>query len=127
MKRYFFKKEERLCSLKQIERLYSQGSSFAFYPFRIVSILPDESLSYPAQVVFTVPKRKFKRAVDRNYLKRLMREVYRKYKEDILYPHLIEKNLQLHLMIIYTGNEIITAENLEKKLNLALNRLLNKH
>lgn len=126
MKRYFFKKEERLCSLKQIERLYSQGSSFAFYPFRIISIQPEQALNTQAQVVFTVPKRKFKRAVDRNYLKRLMRECYRKYKVDILYPQLAEKNIQLQLMIIYTGNEIITADNLEKKLNLALNRLLNK-
>lgn len=126
MKRYFFKKEERLCSLKQIERLYSQGSSFAFYPFRIISIQPEQHLDSQAQVVFTVPKRKFKRAVDRNYLKRLMRECYRKYKVDILYPQLAEKNIQIQLMIIYTGNEIITADSLEKKLNLALNRLLIK-
>lgn len=125
MKRYFFRKEERLCSLKEIETLYSQGSSFAFYPFRIISIQADSSQKFPIQLVITVPKRKFKRAVDRNYLKRIIREAYRKLKEDFLYEKLNEKNLKLHLMIIYSGNEIITAEKLEKKLNLALNRLLN--
>lgn len=123
-KRYFFSKEERLCNLSQIDQLYKQGSSFSFYPFRIVHRQSPIPQTYPIQVLISVPKRKFKRAVDRNKLKRMIREVYRKIKEDHLYPKLLSSNRQIQLMIIYTGNEIITAKNLEKKLNLALNRLI---
>ncbi len=123
-KRYFFSKEERLCNLSQIDQLYKQGSSFSFYPFRIVYRQSPINQTYPAQIVITVPKRKFKRAVDRNKIKRLIREAYRKHKEDFLYPKLQASNTFLQIMIIYTGNEIITAKNLEKKLNLALNRLV---
>lgn len=123
MKKYYFRKEERLSSLKLIERLYNQGSSFSLYPFRIVSLVvdPDEC---PSKIVISVPKRKFKRAVDRNRIKRIIREVYRHSKADFFYDALIEKSISIHLLIIYTGNEIITSDKLEKKLNLALNRLL---
>ncbi len=125
MKKYYFRKEERLCSIKLIEQLYSQGSSFSFYPFRIIySIQPIQEV--PAQIVISVPKRKFKRAVDRNKIKRRIKEVYRHSKEDFLYPQLVEKNISLHILIIYTGNEINTTINIRKKLNLALERLVNK-
>lgn len=123
MKKYYFRKEERLCSIKLIEQLYSQGSSFSFYPFRIIySIVPTQDA--PVQVVISVPKRKFKKAVDRNRIKRQIREVYRHSKEDLLYPQLVEKNINLHLLLIYTGNEINTTNHIQKKLNLALERLL---
>ncbi len=125
MKKYYFRKEERLCSIKLIEQLYSQGSSFSFYPFRIIySIQPIQEV--PVQIVISVPKRKFKRAVDRNKIKRRIKEVYRHSKEDFLYPQLVEKNISLHILIIYTGNEINTTINIRKKLNLALERLVNK-
>jgi ribonuclease P protein component len=125
MKKYYFKKEERLCSLKLIEELYSQGSSFALYPFRFVyrEIQPQTP---PIQIVISVPKRKFKKAVDRNKIKRQIREVYRHSKEDFLYLSLIEKGKSLHLLIIFTGNEIITTSTIRKKLNLGLERLLTK-
>lgn len=123
MKKYYFRKEERLSSIKLIEQLYSQGSSFSFYPFRIIyHITPNQDV--PVQIVISVPKRKFKRAVDRNRIKRQIREVYRHSKEDFLYPQLLEKNLRIQLLLIYTGNEINTTIHIQKKLNLALERLV---
>ncbi len=125
MKKYYFNKEERLCSIKLIEELYSQGSSFVLYPFRFVfKEIPSQTP--PIQIVISVPKRKFKKAVDRNKIKRQVREVYRHSKEDSLYPSLIEKGKSLHLLLIYTGNEIITTSSIRKKLNLGLERLLTK-
>ena len=125
MKKYYFRKEERLCSVKQIEQLYSQGSSFSFYPFRLIySIVPEQDS--PATIVISIPKRKFKKAVDRNTIKRRVKEVYRHSKADFLYPQLLEKNIKIQLLLIYIGNEINTSINIRKKLNLALERLVNK-
>jgi ribonuclease P protein component len=126
MKKYLFRKEERLCSLKLIEQLYEQGSSFSFYPFRLIFLTSPTDIPYPSQIVISVPKRKFKKAVDRNRIKRLIRESYRHLKEDLLYPALTEKQKSLLLMIIYTGNEINRQKEIEKKLTLALERLLVK-
>lgn len=125
MKKYYFNKEERLCSIKLIDELYTQGSSFVLYPFRFVY---KETISQatPVQIVISVPKRKFKKAVDRNRIKRQIREVYRHAKEDLVYPHLASKNKNIHLLIIFTGNEIITTASIRKKLNLGLERLLTK-
>ncbi len=125
MKRYYFRKEERLCSIKLIEELYKLGSSFVFYPFRFVfKEVPIQEV--PVQLVISVPKRKFKKAVDRNRIKRQIRETYRYQKENSLYPSLLLKNKSLHLLIIYTGNEIITTSKIEKKLILGLERLITK-
>lgn len=125
MKRYYFRKEERLCSIKLIEELYEQGSSFVLYPFRFVykEVISEAA---PVQLVISVPKRKFKKAVDRNRIKRQIREIYRYQKVNLLYPSLVQKNKSLHLLIIYTGNEIITTSKIEKKLNLGLERLISK-
>lgn len=125
MKRYYFRKEERLCSIKLIEELYEQGSSFVLYPFRFVykEVISEAA---PVQLVISVPKRKFKKAVDRNRIKRQIREIYRHQKVNLLYPSLVQKNKSLHLLIIYTGNEIITTSKIEKKLNLGLERLISK-
>lgn len=125
MKKYYFKKEERLCSIKLIEELYSQGSSFVLYPFRFVfKEIPSQTP--PVQIVISVPKRKFKKAVDRNKIKRQVREVYRHSKEDSFYPSIIDKGKSVHLLLIFTGNEIITTSTIRKKLNLGLERLLTK-
>lgn len=123
-----FKKEERLSSQKIIGELFDKGSSFSFsaYPFRLVwSIQP--AYTYPVQVVISVSKRKYKHAVDRNRVKRLVREAYRKQKASVLYPAIDATKESLALMIIYTGNTIFTAKEIELKLNNALLRLVNQY
>jgi ribonuclease P protein component len=82
MARNTFSKEERLCSKRSIEDLFANGSSFVLFPFRVVYRIERTALdsSVPIQVLFSVPKRRFKRAVTRNLLKRRMREAYRLHK-----------------------------------------------
>lgn len=127
MKTHFFRKEERLTSRKQIELLFKNRSSFILYPFRIVWNPAEAPMPYPAKVLVSVSKKKFKRAVDRNRIKRLIREAYRRQKEKQLYSFLRSQGLSIHLMILYVGNEIFTAQDIEKKLNSALNRLQKEH
>ena len=75
---FTFKRAERLKSRKVIEQLFKQGQSFAQYPLRIVWVEMAEPRSeFPAQFALSVSRKKFKRAVDRNRIRRLVREAYR--------------------------------------------------
>ncbi|MGV3686995.1 MAG: ribonuclease P protein component [Daejeonella sp.] len=115
-----FTKEERLCSKKLIDKLFHNGSSFLLYPFRIIWLseaLPEDR---PVQVLISVPKKKFKRAVDRNLLKRRIREIYRLQKSQSLYPFLNEHSSAILLGINYIGNEIGEYAFMEKKFNAAI-------
>ena len=94
-----FKKEERLCNKRLINALYQSGSSFILYPFKVVYHATDE-LGVPAQVLISVPKRRFKRAVDRNLLKRRIREAFRLQKNSLLYPFLGEGHILLSIQYI---------------------------
>lgn len=115
---------ERLKSKKIIEELFSKGSSYSLYPFRIswIPAPPDAEKPVYPQVLFTVPKRNFKKAVDRNRIRRQIKEVYRRNKKQVFYAR---ENIQIpaYLGIIYVAKEKTDFESLEKKLILILQRL----
>ena len=122
-RKYTFPKEEHLCRKKLIEELFSkQGSSFGVYPLRIVWIPAPAPTTTPPQVLISVSKRTFKRAVDRNRLKRLIREAYR------LNKYRLTEQPNGHsialLGIIFTGKEKSPLTLVEKKLISAFHRLL---
>ena len=122
-RKYTFPKEEHLCRKKLIEELFSKQSfSFGVYPLRIVWIPAPAPTSAPPQVLISVSKRTFKRAVDRNRLKRLIREAYR------LNKYRLTEQPNGHpialLGIIFTGKEKSPLTLVEKKLISAFHRLL---
>jgi ribonuclease P protein component len=120
---YTFKKEERLCSKKLIEELFHNGSSFLLYPFRIVWLKHDLPADVPVQVLINVPKRRFKKAVDRNLIKRRIRESYRLNKVEGLYVFLKGHSSQLLLAFQYVGKDIADFELVDKKLKQVLAQL----
>lgn len=103
MKIYHFKKEERLCNKRLIKVLYESGSSFILYPYKVV-FHPCNELGVPVQVLISAPKRRYKKAVDRNLLKRRMREAYRLHKGTQLYPFFKEQPILLSIQ--YIGKNI---------------------
>lgn len=111
---YTFKKEERLCNKRLIEKLFHSGSSFLCYPYR-VSWLAVAEQPVPVQVLFAVAKKRYKRAVDRNLIKRRMRETYRLYKQPCLYAALPQSE-QIVFSIAYIGKEITDYAFMEKKM-----------
>jgi ribonuclease P protein component len=110
---YTFKKEERLCSQKLIDELFHNGSSFLLYPYRVNYLLV-KSMEVSVKVLFQVPKRKYKRAVDRNLIKRRIREIYRLQKSQCLYPFIPDGSTLL-LSIVYVGKEIHDFSLMEEK------------
>src|ERR1700742_3332466 len=100
---YTFKKEERLCNKRLIDGLFHNGSSFLCYPYRVQWAFTNEPQQWPAQVVLSVSKKRFKRAVDRNLIKRRMREAYRLHKQSQLYELLTSSEKQIVLSVGYIG------------------------
>lgn len=121
-----FTKEERLCARKRIDTLFKSGSSFVLYPFRIVFVLDKNSeteIPPPCQSIISVSKRRFKKAVDRNTIKRMMRESYRLQKSNDLIPFLSKHNVTLYLAIQYVGKQILTYDVFHAAMNKMLKKL----
>lgn len=117
-----FSKNERLCSKPLIDQLIQKGNSFNGFPFKIIWLEIQES-SAPVKIVISVPKRNFKRAVDRNRMKRLIRETYRKNKQT-----LIDRvgNKKIVLLLVYTSKTFMDYVTIEEKIKVVLNRLGNE-
>ena len=112
---FSFPKPERLNKKKAIQELFDKGSSFYLHPFRVyIQKCPAEPVH---QVMFSVSKRNFKSAVDRNLLKRRMREAYRLNKE------IISGTSKLQMAYIYTAKEILSFKDIRDKLVLSFKRL----
>jgi len=117
-----FKKAERLQSKKVIDLLFEKGASFAREPIRTIWLESELKSEFPVQVLIAVPKKNIPRAVDRNRLKRRMREAYRKHKVD-LYASLRSTDRKIALALVYTGRDVRAYADIEEKIILSLQRL----
>jgi len=77
----------------------------------------------PVQIAISVPKRKFRRATERNLIRRRVRESYRTYKHKIN-DFLENRNLQLHILVVYSSTEILDFERLNQQIIKILNHLI---
>jgi ribonuclease P protein component len=118
MGRFTFKKAERLSKEKTIQELFNRGSSFYLYPFKVVHMLnPDQSVTTP-QVLISVSSRNFPRAVDRNLIKRRIREAYRLQKEII--QHGSKRGA---FAFLYTSKTALPFAEIKNKLFLVLGKI----
>lgn len=122
-RRYTLNKEERLCSKKLIERLFAGGNrSFPMFPLRVVymPLSPDENTA-DTSILISVPKKRFKRAVKRNLVKRQVREAYRRNKYILLDAlKAQEAPCKMVLAFIWLDNKIHATEEVEYKVKKLL-------
>lgn len=118
---FSFSKKERLKNKIEIESLFSEGNRFFEYPFNVIWKVDSNSDS-TLKMAVSVPKKKIPNATDRNKIKRLVREAFRKNKTIIQQP-LEAKNVKLHLMLVYSQSSIISMSEIEDKISVTLQRL----
>jgi ribonuclease P protein component len=117
MEKFTFKKSERLSQKKLIQELFDKGSSFYLYPFKVFFAVKEAPTN---QILVSVSKSLFKRAVDRNTIKRRIREGYR------LNKWKLPSDNFFFIAYIYTGQEVMPSTFIHQKLVLTFNKLIEK-
>ena len=132
-KQFTLGKNERLKSRKQIELLFSKGNKFVVSPFRIFFISTENKVKGTAsslQFGIGVSAKNFRRAVDRNRIKRLTREAWRLQKNDPINIGLKEKlttsGKQLNVFFIYINKEMPEYSLVFNKIGIAVKKLIEK-
>ncbi|MDR3194383.1 MAG: ribonuclease P protein component [Tannerella sp.] len=122
-KRATFPKSERLSWKRHIDRLFAEGRSFISYPLRIVYLeVKREQTVTGISILVSVPKKKLRHAVDRNCVKRRIRESYRLRKQDVLRSS-AENDKALLLAFLYLDTKKNSFGSLDKAMEKALNSL----
>ena len=121
-----FKKHERLAGQKITDKLFTQGKSFKVEPFRMIWLVQEQTALFPAQVLISVSKKRIKKAVDRNLIKRRIREAYRKNKNK-LYQFLDQNEIKCVFAILYNSDIIESYQEIEEKINLLLLRFQSEY
>lgn len=121
-----FKKSERLNSKIVIDKLFAGGnSSMAVFPLRVVFMKVEKNEKAPVSVLISVPKKRFHHAVDRNRMKRLVRESYRTSKHT-LWKALEDKDYSLVIAFVCITDQMPSFYNVNKSVNKALVRIAEK-
>jgi len=120
-----FRKQERLVSQKQIDLLFSGSRSVAAFPLRAVYINRYRACGEEAvQVLISVPKKRFHHAVDRNRVKRQIREAYRHHKAILC--NTLPADQQLLLAFVWLSDKHYPSSEVEQRVKSLLNRIAEK-
>ena len=118
-----FRKAEKLCSQKDIDRIFSEGKSLFMSTFRLLYLETEANEKPPVKVLIAVPKKKLKLAVHRNRMKRLIREAYRVSKHKLI-EAVVRSGYHFDIAFVFTGNKCITQKETLTAINGLLDRLI---
>ncbi len=121
-RKYTLPKAERLSRKRDIDFLFAEGLSFVAYPLHVVYAVREEQRGVPASILVSVSKKKFKRAVKRNAVKRQIRECYRTRKQ-ALFEAVQATGKYLVVAFIFLEKELASHEAMGKAMEKAI-RLL---
>ena len=121
-KQFTLGRHERLKHRKFIEQLFKSGKNFSVFPFRVYYLFQDE-LTGPLQAGFSASTRNFKRAVDRNRIKRITKEAYRLQKNDLC-TELDARKKKLALFIVYVDKNLPAFEIAKDRVRIILQKLI---
>lgn len=123
---FTFKKEERVCSRTLIDRLFNGGKSrsMAAFPLRVVYMLQEREADAPqAQILISVPKKCFKRAVKRNRVKRQIREAYRCQKYTLFDTLNATPQQSVVMAFIWLDDKLYPSEEVSRRVGNLLKRI----
>ena len=120
---FSYNKFEKLKSRKQIELLFAQGKSISSFPVKVFYLPVDNSPLHPVQVGVGVSARNFKKAVDRNTIKRRLREAYRLHKLP-LHEHLMAQQKSVAVFILWIDKQLPTTEALQDLMPAVVEKLI---
>lgn len=117
--RFTFSKQEKLTGETVVTELFQKGASYISYPVRVVWFATIEDKNPGIKVLMSVPKKKLKHAVDRNRVKRLLREAYRLHKHELTEMVSIH-GLKVEMAFVWIPSEVLDFEKVERKVIDAL-------
>ena len=120
---FTYSKEEKLKSRKLLEQLFKNGKNFNLFPVKVFYMHGDERSDFPVKAGVGAGARNFKKAVDRNRIKRLLREAYRTEK-NILHEYLEQQNMQVIFFLLYVDKVMPGYAEIKNKMPLILARLI---
>lgn len=124
-KRFTLSKEERLSWKRYIDLLFEKGQSFVAFPLRVIYLPVEQEMPAASSILISVSKKKFKRAVKRNKVKRQVREAYRLQKPELI-THLEDRNKNLLIAFLYLDKEIHPHTTIEKAMRKTIALLKEK-
>lgn len=120
-------KYERICKENDVKALFDRGVGVSVYPFRVVYLFHrDESRPVTVRVLMSVSKKRFHHAVNRNRVKRLMREAWRRNKAP-LYEICQRDNISVDVALVYTATVVHSYEEMLKKARKAVQEIENRY
>ena len=120
---FSYNKFEKLKSRKQIELLFAQGKSISSFPVKVFYLPVEHTPEHPVQVGVGVSARNFKKAVDRNTIKRRMREAYRLHKLP-LHEYLMAEQKSVTVFILWIDKQLPTTSALQDLMPVVLEKLI---
>ncbi|MEX6690753.1 ribonuclease P protein component [Danxiaibacter flavus] len=116
-------REEKLKSRKQIDLLFAKGKSVNQFPVKLIYLEVPDEMDFPVKAGVIAPSRLFKKAVQRNRVKRLLREAYRTEKAPLI-EYAQNQNRKLILFLLFVDRQIPSYALVKEKISMAIPRLI---